>query len=277
MLNIKQLSLILTLTVTLLGSTSFGQQDDKTLFQECLQAQDQEFLPLTQERDALFQQFSSRATSVRRILTWLEEDYRTADAKRKTEIELLESRLKTLKENAKLTSPEATKNVATSIETANAMIADIEKQQDAAIKPFSRKLFALKREHKAQELTLEPIMMSLFRDRGDSQTTSALRKRYGSFSYSAGNSSATYKLEGKEKSAVICYIYLSNEKVGKQEYGLFNNKYPIAYRGSNQLEIIVGRTLITIYASDRRWAGKQLNATLSSLIDIEKLEMMLAR
>jgi len=174
-----------------------------------------------------------------------------------------------------LTSAEATSHIAATVEATNVMLEEINDQRDLAIKPFSRKLSALQRKYKAQETKLKPVMMSLFHNPGISETTASLIKSYGSFSYSSGTSNATYKREGDNKSAAICYIYLVNEKVGKEKYGLFNDKYPIAYQTKNQLEIIVGRARVTIYSSDKALVDKGLDATLASLVNIEKLESIL--
>ena len=273
--QLLQLVVVLTLVATFFTATCFAQQDGKTLLQECLQAQAQEFQPLAQQRDAAYQEFANRSTSIRSILRWLDEDYKTADARRIREIAALESRLKALKENANLTAPEATKDVAATVEAANVMLEDIDDERDIAIKPFSRKLSALQRKYKPQETTLKPFMLDVFREKGDSESTESLTKSYGSFNYSSGTSSATYKQPGDNKSAAICYIYLVNEKVGKEKFGLFNDKYPVAYRSQNQLEILVGQTRVTIYSSHKDLGDSKLDATLTSLVNIEKLESML--
>ena len=272
----KQISVMLAIAVTSFASTSFGQQDGRDLFKECLQAQAREFLPLAQERDAVYQEFSNRSSSIRNVLLWLEDDYKSADAKRLQKITALETQLKALKEYANLTSAEATRDVEATVKTANAMLQDISEQQDRAIKPFSRKLTVLQRKYLPQETTLTPVVFSLFREKGNSESTANLVRSYDTFSYSSGTASGTYFREGEDKSAAICYIYLFNNKVGKKEYGLFLGKYPIAYQNRNQLEVLVGTTRVTIYAAEKGLGGKQIKATLSSLIDIEKLEAMLA-
>ena len=272
----KQLSVVLAIAAVSFTSTSFGQQDDKALLQECLRAQAEEFLPLAEQRDEVYHKFSSRSTSVRSILTWLEDDYKTADAKRIQEIASLENRLKALKKYANLTSSEAIKDTAAAEEAAKKLLANIEDERDLAIKPFSRKLSALRRTYKARELNLNPVIMNLFREKGDSKSSASLKKSYGSFSYSSGTSSATYKREGKEASSAICYIYLFNDKVGKVRYGKFLDKYPIAYKNKNQLEVLVGETRVTINTAETKLGGNQIEETLSGLVDFEKFEALLA-
>ena len=75
---------------------------------------------------------------------------------------------------------------------------------------------------------------------------------------------------------MICYIYLVNEKTGQEKFGLFAEKYPIAYRSKSQLEVVVDNVLVTIYSSDPELNDKQIDETLTSLIDFEALEAMLA-
>ena len=272
----KQLSVVLAMAAASLASTSFGQQGGKALLKECLRAQAQEFLPLAQERDAVYQELSNRSSSLRSIAYWLDNDYKTADAKRIQKIAALEVQLKALKEYANLTSAEAIKNVAATVESANSMLDDIGDERDRAIKPFSRKLSTLQRKYVAQEAALNPVMIALFREKGAVESTASLVRSYDSFSYSSGTASATYIREGGDKSAAICYIYLFNDKVGKEEYGLFLGKYPIAYQNRNQLEVLIGKTRVTIYAAEKDLGGNQLEATLLSLVDIEKFEAMLA-
>ena len=272
----KQLSVVLSIVTTCFASVSSAQEDEKALFQECLQAQAQVFLPLTQEQDAVYQKFIDRATSIRSIMGWLKDDYKTANAKRILEIATLENRLKALKNNANLTSAEATRNVAATVKTAKLLLDENDDERVSAIKPFSRKRAVLQREYKAKELTLSPAVLGLFREKGDLDSTASLIKSHGSFSYSSGTSSATYKRKGDDKSAAICYIYFFNDKVGKKEFGRFLDKYPISYRSSNQLEILVGRARVSISSADRNLGRKQLDATLASLVDIAKLESMLA-
>ena len=276
MLLSKPLCVLSTVMATFFASNSLAQQDGKTLFKQCLLAQTQEFKPLMQERDAVYQKFSNRSTSIRNIVFWLENDHKTADSKRLQKIAALEAQLETLKKYAKLTNAEAIKDVDATAETANVLLEEISDEGDAAIKPFARKLSALQRKYIAQETKLKPAVIGLFREQGNSNSTSGLARNYDSFSYSSGTASATYVREGGDKSAAICYIYLFNDKVGKQQYGLFLGKYPIAYQNKNQLEVLVGDTRVTINSAEKDLGGEQLNATLLSLVDFEKLEAMLA-
>ena len=271
----QQLLYAFTLAATLLCSTSFAQQDGKALLSECLKSQADEFQPLSKSRDAVYQKFSNRSLSIRSILRWLELDPKTADAKRVKEIAALEIRLKTLKDNASLTSTDATNNVAATIESTNVMLEDIKDERDTAVKPFAREFTALQRKYKAQETQLKPVMLELFREAGNAEATANLNRSYGSFSYSSGTASATYKGEGESKSAAICYIYLANEKIAKEELGMVNDKYPVAYRSNNQLEILVGNCRVTIYSAGKKLNGKQLDSSLLSFVDVEKLEAMM--
>ena len=276
MQSFQQLFVVLFLATTLVASsTSFAQENGKAQLQECLLAQAREFQPLAQHRDDTYQEFATRSTSIRNILRWLEDDYETANAKRIREIVMLEIQLKTLKANANLTTPEATKNLAATVKTANALLGNIEDERFKAMKPFTHKLTALQQKYKGRETTLDPVMMKLFREKGASGPTARLTKSYGTFSYSSGISSATYKRKGEKESAAICDIYLVNDKVGKEKYGLFNDKYPITYQTDFQLEVIVGRSRVTIYSSDKAILGGGLDAALTSLVDIEKLAAML--
>ena len=276
MTSVKQLFVSLALGATFLAVPGLAQQSDKAILQTCLQAQAEEFLPLAEARDAVYQKFTNRTAAIRSISLWLEDDCATANAKRKKEIAALETRLKTLKENANLTSDDATKNLAATLETIKGLSEEITDEQEIAIKPFSRKLSALQRHYEPQETILKPVIKKLFRDNGNSKTTEDLIKSYDSFSFSSGTSSGTYRRTGENTSTAICYIYLVNEKVGKKKYGMFNEKYPVAYRSRNQLEILVGQARVTIYSSDRNVLEDGLDETLASLVDIEKLAAMLA-
>ena len=275
MKSFKRIFIVFTLVTTFFASTSDAQQDDKALVQECLQAQAQEFQPLVKQRDAVYRKFSNRAASIRNILHWLEDDYETADQKRTNEIIALETRLAVLKENAKLTSEKALKDIPATVETGKVILEDISDEQDIAIKPFSRKLTALQRKYKPHETALESVMTGLFREKLKAKATNTLSKTYSLFSYSSGTSSATYRREGETTSAAICYIYLVNDKIGKEKYGLFKDKYPVSYRSRNQLEVLVGSARVTIYSSDKVVVDGGLDATLASLVDIEKLALFL--
>ena len=271
----KQLSVVLAIAVMSFASTSSGQESGKALLKECLRAQAQEFVPLTQERDAVYREFNDRSSSIRNVLLWLEEDHETADQQRLQRIAALETQLKTLKEYANLTSVEATNDVAATEESANAILEDIETERDSAVKPVARQLAVLQRKYKAKEIMLKPVLMKLFREKGDSGPTASLIKSFGSFSYSSGTANATYKRESDNDSAAIFYIYLVNDKVAQKKYGMFRDKYPVVFRSKHQLEILVGRARVTIYSSDHELDNKRLGSTLSSLVDIEKLETML--
>ena len=151
MTSVKQLFVLLAFGTTLLAAPGFAQQSDKAILQTCLHAQAEEFLPLAQARDAVYHEFTNRGAAIRSISLWLEDDYETANAKLKKEIAALETRLKALKENANLTSDDATKNLAATMETINGLSEEISDEQEIAIKPFSRKLSALQRHYEPQE------------------------------------------------------------------------------------------------------------------------------
>ena len=275
-LNSKQVILAFTFSVISLGSTCFAQQDDKALLAECLKAHLEEFQPLMMKRDGLYQKHSNYVLSIRSILRWLDQDPKTADTKRLKEIAGLEARLKALKDQADLTSDQGTKDVAATIESTNVMLEDLKDQHDLKVKPLNQQFTALQRKYKAVEKKLKPSMLKLFRDQGTSEATAELTRNYGSFSYSAGTASGSYKRTGQSKSAAICYIYLVNEKMGQKKYGLFAEKYPIAHQSKSQLEVLVGNARVTIYSSDPELNGNQIGATLTSLIDLEALEALLA-
>ncbi len=272
----KQTFITFAVVVCVFGLTGFAQQDDKPLLTACFKAHDEEFQPLAAERAAIYQDYSNRTSSIRSILRWLEQDPKTADTKRLKEIAALEARLQALRENANLTNADAIKNVAKTVEATNVMLEDIRDERDDKVKPFARRLSALQRKHKPEETKLKPIILKFFREKGDTEAIADVSKSYGSFSYSSGTASATYKRPDQNQSAAICYIYLISDKVGQQKYGMFRDKYPIAYRSNHQLEVMVGRSRITIYSSDPKMSDQQLDATLTSLVDIESLEKMLA-
>lgn len=272
----KHLICALVLTASFLCSTTFAQQDERVLMKECLQAHTEEFQPLSNERDDLYKRFSNRSLSVRNILRWLKEDPKTAEAKRVQEISELEARLESLKEFAKFTTPEAIEDAAATIELANVAIEDIDDERTTAIKPLSRKQSALQRKYQDQEGKLKPAVLSVFREAGDSEATSGLTRSYASFSYSSGSASGTYKREDGTKAACTCYVYLANDKVAKDKYGKFEEKYPIIYCSKNQLEVLVGPCRVTVYSRDKEFSDKSLDATMSALVDFEKIEALLA-
>ena len=271
----KHLLICLTIATTLFCSTTYAQQDEQALMKECLKAQAEEFQPLSKERDEIYKSFSNRAYSVRNILRWLKDDPKTADVKRVKEIADLEARLKSLHEHAKLTTAEAIKNAEATIELANVAIEDIDDERNTAIKPLTRKQSALQRKYKEREGKLKPVVLSVFLKTGDSEATADLTRSYGSFSYSSGSASATYKREGETKAACTCYFYLVNEKPPKEKHGKFDNIYPIAHRTKNQLEVLVGQSRVTIYSSDKDLFDKSLDATMSGLVDFNKIEALL--
>ena len=156
------------------------------------------------------------------------------------------------------------------------LLEDLKDSHAQNVKPLNRQFSALQRKYKAAETKLKPVMLKLFREQGNSETTANLTRSYGSFSYSTGATSGSYKREGQSKSAAICYIYLINEKVGQEKYGLFAETHPVAYRSESQLEVLVGNVRVTIYSSDPELNDKQLDATLTSLVDFEALEAILA-
>ena len=275
-LNGNQIVVALTLIAISLGSTCFAQQEDKALLKECFKAHAEEFQPLAKERDGLYQKHSNYVLSISNILRWLEQDPKTANAKRLKEIAGLEARLQALKDQANLTSDQNAKDVAATVATANAILKKLKDQHNVKIKPLTTKFATLQRKYKAAETRLKPVMLKLFREQGNSETTEKLTRSYGSFSYSTGATSGSYKREGQNKSAAICYIYLINEKVGQEKYGLFAEKYPVAYRSKNQLEVLVDKVRVTIYSSEPELNDKQLDTTLANLVDFEALEAMLA-
>lgn len=279
----KQTLIAFSLVVFALASPCLAQQDDKALVAECLKVHADEFQPLAHQRAALYQSHSNYLLSVRSILRWLEQDPKTADARRLKEIAGLEARLQALKDKANLTSQEGIKDVAATVEATNVMLEELKDQHDLTVKPLSRKFTALQRKYKTAESKLKPVMLKLFREQDNSEATAdaaaqrnSLNRSYGSFSYSSGTASGSYKREGENTSAAICYIYLVNEKVAQEKNGLFASKYPIAYRSKNQLEVLVGNVRVTISSSDPELNDKQLDATLTSLVDFEALEEILA-
>jgi len=272
----RQVFVTFALAVFFFGLTGLAQQDDKPLLTACLKAHDEEFQPLAVERTAVYQNYSNRTLSIRSILRWLEQDSKTADAKRLEEITALEAKLKTLRENANLTNAEAVKNVARTVKTTNVMLGNIGDERDEKVRLFANRLSALQRKYKPEETKLKPVILKFFREKGNTKATADVLKSYGSFSYSSGTASATYKRPDQKQSTAICYIYLVSDKVGQKKYGMFRDKYPIAYRNNNQLEVMVGRSRVTIYLSDPKLSGQQLDLTLTSLIDFESLEKMLA-
>ena len=276
MKSIRQFLAIVTLAATFFAPPSFAQQDDKALLQDCLRAQAKEFQPLVQQQSEIYKEFTNRAAAIRNIKYWLEEDYKTADVKRIQEIAALEARLKVLKDNANLTRGKAASEAEASEDATHRMLKKLDDARNKAVEPLSRKLSALRRNYKRQEIILDPVMMGLFRERGNTDATTNLKKSFGTFSFSSGTASATYKRKDALESAAICFIYLVNDKVGKKKYGLFNDKHPIVYRSQHKLEILVGQTRVTISSSDKAIVDNGLDAALSSLVDIKKLESMLA-
>ena len=275
-LNNPRIAIAFTVIAISLGTTCFAQQDDKALLTECLRVHAEEFQPVVIERDGLYQKHSNYVLSIRSILRWLEQDPQTADAKRLKEIAGLEARLQALKDQANLTSDQGIKDVAATVESTNAMLEDLKNKHDLKVKPLTRQFTALQRKYKTAETKLKPVMLKLFREQGSSGAAADLTRSYGSFSYSSGATSGSYKREGQIKSAAICYIYLINEKVGQEKYELFAEKYPVAYRSKSQLEVLVGNARVTIYSSDPDLTDKQLDTTLANLVDFEALEVMLA-
>ena len=275
-LNNPRIAIAFTVIAISLRTTCFAQQDGKALLTECLRVHAEEFQPVVTERDGLYQKHSNYVLSIRSILRWLEQDPQTADAKRLKEIAGLEARLQALKDQANLTSDQGIKDVAATVESTNAMLEDLKNKHDLKVKPLTRQFTALQRKYKTAETKLKPVMLKLFREQGSSGAAADLTRSYGSFSYSSGATSGSYKREGQIKSAAICYIYLINEKVGQEKYGLFAEKYPVAYRSKSQLEVLVGNARVTIYSSDPDLNDKQLDTTLANLVDFEALEVMLA-
>ena len=275
-LNSKQMVIALALIVMSLESTCFAQQEGKALLTECLKVHAEEFQPLAKERDGLYQKHSNYVLSIRSIVRWLEQDPQKADTKRLKEIAGLEARLQALKDQSNLTSDQNVKDVVATIEAANETLKKLKNQHSLKVKPLTRRFTTLQRKYKAAETKLKPVMLKLLREKGNSKATAELTRSYGSFSYSSGTTNGSYKREGQSKSAVICYIYLVNEKTGQEKFGLFAEKYPIAYRSKSQLEVVVDNVLVTIYSSDPELNDKQIDETLTSLIDFEALEAMLA-
>ena len=275
-LNSKQVVIALALAVISLGSTCVGQQEGKALLTECFKAHAEEFQPLAKERDGLYQKHSNYVLSLRSILRWLEQDPKTANAKRLKEIAGLEARLQALKDQANLTSDLGTKDVVATVAATNGILKKLKDQHNLQVKPLTKQFTTLQRKYKAAETKLKPVMLKLLREQGNSGATAELIRSYGSFSYSSGTVNGSYKREGQNKSAVICYIYLVNEKMGQEKFGLFAEKYPIAFRSQSQLEVLVGNVRVTIYSSDPELNDKQIDATLKSIVDFEALEAMLA-
>ena len=275
-LNSKQVVIALALAVISLGSTCVGQQEGKALLAECFKAHAEEFQPLAKERDGLYQKHSNYVLSLRSILRWLEQDPKTANAKRLKEIAGLEARLQALKDQANLTSDLGTKDIVATVAATNGILKKLKDQHNLQVKPLTKQFTTLQRKYKAAETKLKPVMLKLLREQGNSEATAELIRSYGSFSYSSGTVNGSYKREGQNKSAVICYIYLVNEKMGQEKFGLFAEKYPIAFRSQSQLEVLVGNVRVTIYSSDPELNDKQIDATLKSIVDFEALEAMLA-
>ena len=275
-LNNLRIAIAFTVIAISLRTTCFAQQDNKALLTECLRAHAEEFQPVVTEREGLYQKHSNYVLSVRSILRWLKQDPQTADAKRLKEIAGLEARLQALKDQANLTSDQSTKDVAATVEYTHAMLEALKNKHDLKVKPLTRQFTALQRKYKTAETRLKPVMLKLFREQGSSGAAADLTRSYSSFSYSTGATSGSYKRAGQNKSAAICYIYLINEKAGQEKYGLFAEKHPVAYRSKSQLEVLVGKVRVTIYSSDPELNDKQLDTTLTSLVDFKALEAMLA-
>ena len=131
-LNSKQVVIALALAVISLGSTCVGQQEGKALLAECFKAHAEEFQPLAKERDGLYQKHSNYVLSISNILRWLEQDPKTANAKRLKEIAGLEARLQALKDQANLTSDQNAKDVAATA-TANAILKKLKNQHNVCL------------------------------------------------------------------------------------------------------------------------------------------------
>ena len=188
----------------------------------------------------------------------------------------MEARLQALKDQANLTRDLGTKDVVATVAATNGILKKLKDQHNLQVKPLTKQFTTLQRKYKAAETKLKPVMLKLLREQGNSEATAELIRSYGSFSYSSGTVNGSYKREGQNKSAVICYIYLVNEKMGQEKFGLFAEKYPIAFRSQSQLEVLVGNVRVTIYSSDPELNDKQIDATLKSIVDFEALEAMLA-
>ncbi len=273
----KQILAACTLSALFFGSTCIAQQDEKALFEQCLKSQAEEFQPLARERDAVQRKYSSRTSAVRYIIRWLEKDPETADAHRLEEIATLEAKLEAFKANANFTSAEAIKDVATAVESANVMVEDISDELNIAIKPLARKKSSLQRKYEKQEKQLKPVLAGIFRESGGSEATTGLTRAYGSFSYSAGIANASYKRGEDRKTVCNCFLYLGNDKKADEELGEFADKYPIASRSKYQLDVIVGSCRVSAYSTDKQLLEEGLDAAMSSLVDFEKLERLLAK
>jgi hypothetical protein len=258
------------LIVATLSTTAFSQSDAKALVDGLVKAHADEFKPLKAEKSTVEQQFSSRRYAIQRIIYWLKENPKTANAKRLQEIAELEARLAELKSNAELTSPEGIGDLKSTVETANITIEDINDERTIALKPLKRKLSALQRKYEDQEEDLEPFIEGLFRESGI-DSASELKRSYASFNYSSGSASGNFKKDGDKKTVCTCMIYLADDKPAKKELGKLNDKYPICYAAKTQMEIRVGNARVTIYSSNSKYNDKAIGTTLSDVVDLEKL------
>lgn len=260
----------LFLLVAIVPSTGFSQSDAKALVDDLVKAHAEEFKPLKAQQSTVEQQFSSRRYAIQRIIYWLKEDPKTADAKRLREIAEIEARLAELKSNAELTSAKSIDDVKSTIETANVTIEDINDERMLALKPINRKFSALQRKYRDQEEKLEPVIEGLFRESGIN-SASELKRSYASFNYSSGSASGNFKKDGDKKTVCTCMIYLADDKPAKEKLGKLNDTYPICYAAKTQMEIRVGNARVTIYSSNSKFNDKAIGETLSNVVDLEKL------
>jgi len=268
-MNSKTMFALATAIVLLVSNNLMAQSEEAALLADCLKVHAEKFQPLEINRKSTYSKFSNKSSAVRSIIRWIENDPKSADAKRLEEIARLEILLEGMKSNATLTTPESLNDIETAIEEANILIEDIDDERKSALRPFERERSKLTRSFKDQESKLQPIMKSLFRE-----TAAGLNRKYASFSYANGSANANYKKDKKTSSAVSCFIYLANAKPAKKKLGKAKDKYPIAYQSKNQIEILVGPTRVTAYSSDADFNDKKLADTLFELVDLEKLETL---
>lgn len=258
------------LSAFLIPTIGFSQSEEAALVGELVTAHAEDFKPLKAEKIAVEQKFSSRRYAIQRILYWLKEDPKTADAKRLQEIAEIEARLAELKANALLTSADSINDLDSTVETANIAIEDVDDERTIALKPLKRKLSALQRKYKEREDKLEPIIEGLFRETGI-DSASSLNRSYASFNYSSGSASGNFKKDGNNKTVCTCTIYLADEKPAKKKLGKFNDQYPICYVSRTQMEIRIGTARVTIYSGDTVFNDKVIGKTLADVVDLEKL------
>ena len=261
--------------IVALTSIASAQDDLQAKVSQGISIQQSKFKPLKHQMDGVYAKYTSKSSVFYEVIRWLEKNPSTAEQQRKLEIARLEARLEALKEVQSMTSGDSVKNVKATIETAHGRIEDVKDEQRTALRPLERQRSALKREFKVQQDTLEPIMEGLFRDKGDNEITSDLKRSYASFSLETCSASGHYKRDGKTSSACMLQIKLVHDEVAKEKLGKFDNKYPIVDKNDTNLKFLVNNALVTIYSSDAGLKKDNLGKTIMGVVDIDKLASML--